>query len=71
MRVDSGKYGGGAFEFLFATFNAWQYEHTDDIRAGLAQEVVNGLTQELGFRERWRLTFIFAWAEHQSALLRA
>ncbi|MCH8153619.1 MAG: hypothetical protein IH830_14765, partial [Planctomycetes bacterium] len=68
--LDSGKYGGGAFEFLFATFNAWQYEHTDDIRAGLAQEVVSGLTQGLGFRGRWWLTFRFAWAEHQSALLR-
>ncbi|MEE9293905.1 MAG: P-loop NTPase fold protein, partial [Phycisphaerae bacterium] len=56
----SGKYGGGAFEFLFATFNAWQYEHTDDIRAGLAQEVVSGLTQGLRFWERWRLTFRFA-----------
>ncbi|WOO41345.1 KAP family P-loop NTPase fold protein [Rubellicoccus peritrichatus] len=31
------------FEFLFSWFNAWEYEHTDNIRAGLAQEVVNGL----------------------------
>jgi len=36
--------------YLFATFNAWEYEQTDNLRAGLAQEVVNGLTADLG---RW------------------
>lgn len=34
------------FDFKIAKFNAWQYEHSDSIPAGLAQEVVKGLTQE-------------------------
>lgn len=29
--------------FEFAEFNAWEYEHTDNIAAGLAQEVLKGL----------------------------
>ncbi len=28
--------------FYFADFNAWEYEHTDNITAGVAQEVLNG-----------------------------
>lgn len=30
--------------FLFAKFNAWEYEHTDNIQAGIAQEMIKGLT---------------------------
>lgn len=37
-------------QYLFATFNAWEYEQTDNLRAGLAQEVVNGLIADLS---RW------------------
>lgn len=48
--LKSGKYGNAELDFLFADFNAWQYEHTDNIRAGLAQEVINGLTNDLKFR---------------------
>lgn len=60
------------FEFLFGWFNVWEYEHTKDIRAGLAQEVVNGLLSDgvyneneprlsgsLGTWERWRLRWCF------------
>ena len=62
--LKSGKYGNGALDFLFAKFNAWQYEHTDDIRAGLAQEVVRGLTDDLGVVARLWLKIRFACAEH-------
>ncbi len=34
-----------SIEFDFATFNAWEYEKTDNIAAGLAQEVVKGLVE--------------------------
>lgn len=47
-------------EFLFATFNAWAYEHTNNIQAGMAQEVVNGLTQGLGSRHRLDLAERYA-----------
>ena len=30
--------------YLFAHFNAWEYVHTDNIQAGIAQEMINGLT---------------------------
>ena len=30
-------------EYLYANFNAWEYEKCDNLRAALAQEVVNGL----------------------------
>lgn len=31
-------------EFLFAEFNAWGYEHTDNLQAGVAQEMINTLS---------------------------
>jgi len=49
-------------KYLTATFNAWAYEHTDNIQAGLAQEVVNGLTKDLGFFQRLKLAREFAKA---------
>lgn len=30
--------------FIFGEFNAWAYEHTDNIQAGVAQEMINALT---------------------------
>jgi hypothetical protein len=30
--------------FIFGEFNAWAYEHTDNIQAGIAQEMINALT---------------------------
>ncbi|MCF6324758.1 MAG: KAP family NTPase [Gammaproteobacteria bacterium] len=47
-------------KYLCATFNAWAYEHTDNIQAGLAQEVVNGLTKDLCFGQRFGLACRFA-----------
>ncbi len=56
--------------FDFATFNAWEYEHTDNIAAGLAQEVVNGLIEPLQeqFWERQKLRFKFALKEYKGEL---
>lgn len=51
--------------FYFAEFNAWRYEHFDNIRAGLAQEVINGLIGDLGPIETFVLKVQFAWKEHQ------
>ncbi len=40
--------------YLFAEFNAWRYEHTGNMQAGLAQEVVKGLTNDLDWiRRNW------------------
>ena len=30
--------------FLFGTFNAWEYEHTDNLQAGMAQEMLKALS---------------------------
>jgi hypothetical protein len=30
--------------FLFADFNAWEYEHTDNLQAGIAQEMIDTLS---------------------------
>ncbi|MCH9033818.1 MAG: hypothetical protein IID42_04865 [Planctomycetes bacterium] len=53
-----------------AWFNAWQYEHTDDIRAGLAHEVALGLLSDLGRWwwikkiHRFWISIRFAWRSH-------
>jgi hypothetical protein len=59
-------------DFDFATFNAWEYEHTGNIAAGLAQEVVNGLIEPLQqhFWERQILRFKFALKEYKGELWR-
>ena len=58
--------------FEFATFNAWEYERTGSIAAGLAQEVVNGLIEPLQqqFWERQILRFKFAIKEYKAELWR-
>jgi CheY-like chemotaxis protein len=61
---------GKSARFCLAEFNAWEYEHTDNIRAGLAQEVVNGLIKGLNWRERCRLTWQYAQEEHTPELRR-
>jgi|GEM_PF-3546838 len=43
----------------FAWFNAWEYEKTENMGAGLAQEVVNGLFDELSWLNRWRVQVRF------------
>ncbi|MCG8524998.1 MAG: KAP family NTPase, partial [Opitutales bacterium] len=41
-------------EFLFSWFNCWEYEHTENIQAGLAQEVVEGLMGDGKFHDAER-----------------
>lgn len=57
-------------QFEIAWFNAWEYEHSDNIRAGLSQEVVKGLTKGMGWWAKMCLTWNFAWREHRSALIK-
>lgn len=62
-------------EFLFAEFNAWEYEHTDNLQAGIAQEMVKALSSPeagIGFFKKayWYLCgkpcliSKFAWRLH-------
>ncbi len=68
-------------EFLFAEFNAWEYEHTDNLQAGIAQEMIKTLSSpepntntRLGkvvwmFR-RFGLTLRFALSLHSWKFIR-
>jgi len=56
--------------FDFVIFNAWGYEQTENIAAGLAQEVVRGLIGNLKFMERQKLRFYFAIQEYGKNILR-
>ncbi|TXR54294.1 KAP family P-loop NTPase fold protein [Reinekea thalattae] len=71
---------GKKTEFLFAEFNAWEYEHTDNLQAGIAQEMIKTLSSPeptLSFRQKfcwglWRrpsLILRFAWSIHGYKLL--
>lgn len=54
--------------FLFADFNAWAYEATDNLAAGLAQETVNALRRDLGLLGRFILKARFGLARNRSSL---
>lgn len=51
-------------KFEFAMYNAWEYENTDNIAAGVAQEVVSGINKRLKFLEGLKLRFYFAMLEY-------
>ncbi|RDL45983.1 hypothetical protein DN730_02775 [Marinomonas piezotolerans] len=61
-------------KFLFAEFNAWEYEHTDNLQAGIAQEMIKALSSPEPKPNRWEksfwpfrkilLTLRFAWSLH-------
>lgn len=59
-------------KFEFATYNAWEYEKTGNVTAGLAQEVVKGLvsSKKSNFFERQKLTFLFVWKAYKGELKR-
>ncbi len=42
--------------------NAWEYENTDDIQAGIAQEVISGLTDEKSLLEKFNIAIALNWA---------
>lgn len=50
--------------FICAEFDAWVYEHCGNIQAGMAQEVVNGLTKGLNKRGKFKLAWNLAWKQH-------
>jgi len=54
----------GRTRYLVAEFNAWAYEQTDNLQAGLAQEVVRGLTRGLGWGARFSLAVRNASSRH-------
>ncbi len=39
----------GPVDYLFGEFNAWSYEHADNIQAGIAQEMMAALTEPPSF----------------------
>lgn len=71
--------------FLFAEFNAWAYEHTNNLQAGIAQELVKALSspdpipsntkrnlwkQLLWWMQRLKLIFDFALKLHAKKILK-
>ena len=58
-------------QFDFAIFNAWEYEHTANLAAGLAQEVVGGLVEGLGWTQKTWLRIRFGAREHKWKVLKA
>lgn len=50
--------------FYFGEFNAWQYEHSGNIQAGVAQQAVEALTSDMGLLERVWLTLRYAFKQH-------
>ncbi len=56
-------------DFIYAEFNAWRYESTVNIQAGLAQEMVNGLLKGLWFFDRWLVAIKFAWRRKRLSFL--
>lgn len=54
---------------IWGTFNAWEYERSDNIQAGLAQEVVAALRRDLTAFQTLVLTLQYAWAQYRSSWL--
>lgn len=50
-------------KYLFAEFNAWEYEHTDHMQAGVAREALKGLVADLGWWEKLKFVLKFSWKE--------
>lgn len=50
--------------FEFSEFNAWEYERTSNLEAGLAQEVIRGLVDPLTAKEKGRVKVEFVLKEH-------
>ena len=57
--------------FLFAEYNAWEFEHTDNLAAGLVQQTIKGLTEGIEGWRLWRLRWQFANAVYERELWRA
>ncbi|GAB4189506.1 MAG: hypothetical protein Tsb002_16590 [Wenzhouxiangellaceae bacterium] len=55
--------------YFTTCFNAWAYEHSANIQAGVAQESVRGLTRDLDLPGKAWLTWRFAWKQHRWRIL--
>ncbi len=61
---ESGEQEEKPVSFIHAEFNAWAYEHTANIQAGVAQEAINALTSFTGkgaLRAKFKLTLKYAY----------
>ena len=56
-------------DYIGGEFNAWQYEHTDNIQAGLAQELISALQANLNWWEKGFLAVVFAFKYNWLKLL--
>ena len=56
-------------QIIWGEFNAWRYEHSENIQAGIAQEVVTALKAGLGWGNRLWLTCRYVWKQHWRQLL--
>ncbi len=56
--------------FIFAYFNAWEYERTENLPAGLAQEVVGAFVEKGSWWDTLKLRLEFALREHGIGALR-
>jgi len=70
LQTELAKKHKGKFEF--ANYNAWEYEKTENVSAGIAQEVVKGLVEpfQKHFWKKQRLRFRFAIKEYKADLWR-
>lgn len=66
---ESPESGSSSVNFIWGDFNAWQYEHSANIQAGLAQEAVTALKEGLNPFEKTWLTIRYAWCQHNLSFL--
>ena len=60
----------GYKDFLYADFNAWEYEHCDNIAAAMTQEFVKGLTCNLKWKEKLYLWMNFTKDINENELIK-
>jgi hypothetical protein len=54
---------------LWGEFNAWRYEHCDNIQSGVTQETVVALKSQLGWGGRFVLTTKYAFSRNPNQIL--
>ncbi len=56
--------------YIMAEFNAWKYEHSGNIQAGVAQEVVAGLLSNLNWYQKFWLTIRYGFHRYPLQIVR-
>ncbi len=56
--------------YITAEFNAWKYEHSGNIQAGVAQEVVSGLLSDLNWYQKFWLTLRYGFHRYPFQIVR-